>query len=229
MTNRPDRSGHLPVALDAPLGSPSRPSWRGRLHLIALWLAIPLLVALAITSNGARSRAAVIVYGVGLCSMLAVSTTYHRWVHTIRARAAWRRADHATIFAAIAGTSTALALTSLTTGRAIAMLLIIWTAAAVGAAFKVVSFHRANRLGVMMYIVLGWSGLVLVPSVWHRGGAVAVGLLLGGGILYTVGAIGFAREWPTLRPSRFSYHEVWHAFTIAAAGLHFAAVHTLAT
>ena len=218
-----------PLALDAPLGSPGRPSWRGRLHLIALWLAIPLLVLLAITSNGARSRAAVIVYGVGLCSMLAVSTTYHRWVHTIRARAAWRRADHATIFAAIAGTSTALALTSLTTGRAIAMLLIVWTAAAVGAVFKVVSFHRANRLGVMMYIILGWSGLVLVPSVWHRGGAVAVGLLLGGGILYTVGAIGFAREWPTLRPSRFSYHEVWHAFTIAAAGLHFAAVHTLAT
>ena len=53
--------------------------------------------------------------------MLAVSTTYHRWVHTIRARAAWRRADHAAIFAAIAGTFTALALTSLDTGPAIAV------------------------------------------------------------------------------------------------------------
>jgi len=27
----------------------------------------------------------------------------------------------------------------------------------------------------------------------------------------------------------FSYHEVWHALTIAAAGLHFAAVWTVAT
>ncbi len=218
-----------PPALDAPLGSPTRPSWRGRLHLIALWSAIPLLVALAIESNSPRSRAAVIVYGIGLCSMLAVSTIYHRLVHTIRARAAWRRADHATIFAAIAGTCTALALTSLSTGPAIAMLIIIWSAAAVGATFKVVSFHRANRFGAAMYIALGWSGLVLVPAVWHRGGALAVGLLVAGGVLYTVGAAGFGRKWPTLQPSKFSYHEVWHAFTIAAAGLHFAAVYTLAT
>jgi hemolysin III len=215
--------------LDAPLGSPSRPSWRGRLHLIALWSALPLLVVLAIESRGARSRAAVIVYGVGLCSMFAVSTTYHRWVHTLRARATWRRADHATIFAAIGGTCTALVLTSLSNGPAIAMLVIIWSAAAIGAGFKLVSFHRAHRLGAAMYIALGWSGLALVPAVWHRGGALSVGLLLGGGVLYTVGAVGFGRQWPTLRPARFSYHEVWHTFTIAAAALHFAAIYTLAT
>lgn len=219
---------NLSRAFDAPLGSPSRPTWRGRLHLIAFCIAVPLLAALAIASNGARSRAAVIVYGVGLASMLAVSTIYHRWVHTVRARAAWRRADHATIFAAIAGTCTALTLTSLSTGWAVAMLVVVWLAAAVGALLKVVRFDRANRLGVALYIALGWSGLALVPAVWQRGGPVAVALLLGGGIVYTVGAAGFGRQWPTLRPSSFSYHEVWHAFTIAAAGLHFGAVYTLA-
>ena len=78
--------------LDAPLGSASRPTWRGLLHMIALITAIPLLVVLSILSNGARTRAAVIVYAVGLCSMLTVSTVYHRWVHSLRARAAWRRA-----------------------------------------------------------------------------------------------------------------------------------------
>ncbi len=217
------------AALDAPLGSPGRPSWRGRLHLIALWSAIPMLVVLTIDSNGARARAAVIVYGVGLCSMLAVSTIYHRWVHTIRARAAWRRADHATIFAAIAGTCSAVALTTLTTGPAIAMMVIIWTAAVVGAAFKVVSFNRSHRLGAVMYIALGWSGVALAPAVWQQGGLLAFGLLLAGGVIYTVGAAGFGRQWPTLRPATFSYHEVWHAFTIAAAGLHFAAIFTLAT
>ena len=149
--------------------------------------------------------------------------------HHPRARALWRRADHATIFAAIGGTCTAVALTTLSTGPAIAMLVVIWTAAVVGAAFKVASFHRAHRLGSIMYIALGWSGLALAPAVWHRGGAVAVGLLLGGGIIYTAGAAAFGRQWPTLRPARFSYHEVWHSLTIAAAGLHFAAIVTLAT
>ena len=218
-----------PLMLDVPLGSLSRPSWRGRLHLIALWSAIPLLVVLAIESDTARSRAAVIVYAAGLCSMLAVSTIYHRWVHTIRARAAWRRADHATIFAAIAGSFSALALTSLDTGPAIMMLVFVWTAGAVGAVFKIFRFQRANRLGAAMYNAIGWAGLALVPAVWHRGGVLAVGLLLAGGVLYTVGAVGFGRRWPKLWPATFSYHEVWHAFTIAAAGLHFAAIWTVAT
>ena len=30
--------------MDVPLGSPTRPSWRGRLHLIALLSAVPMLV-----------------------------------------------------------------------------------------------------------------------------------------------------------------------------------------
>jgi hemolysin III len=215
--------------MDVPLGSPSRPTWRGRLHLISLWSAIPLVLALAAKTDDARSRAAVIVYAIGLCSMLAVSTIYHRWVHTIRARAAWRRADHATIFAAIAGTFTALAVTSLSTGPAIAALALVWGAALAGALVKVTSFHRADRLGVVMYIATGWAGLALLPATWRHGGALAVGLLLGGGVVYTVGATAFGRRWPTLRPSTFSYHEVWHAFTITAAALHFVAVWIVAT
>lgn len=224
MPSRPD-----PAALDAPLGSVARPSWRGRLHLFALLLAIPMLVLLAIESDAADSRAAVIVYAVGLCAMLAVSTIYHRWVHTVRARAAWRRADHATIFAAIAGTFSALTMSSFSLGPTIALLVIIWVAAAAGAAFKIFSFQRATRLGAVMYIAIGWAGLVIVPAVWQRGGPVSVGLMIGGGVLYTVGAVGFGRRWPTLRPATFSYHEVWHAFTIAAAALHFAAIWTVAT
>ena len=89
--------------LDEPLGTVGRPSQRGRLHFIALVSVIPLLVVLAIEVDGARARAAVVMYAIGLCTMLAVSTTYHRWVHTIRARAAWRRADHAAILLAIDG------------------------------------------------------------------------------------------------------------------------------
>lgn len=214
---------------DEPLGTIGRPSWRGRLHLIALCSVVPLLAVLAVESNGARSRAAVIMYAVGLCSMLAVSTTYHRWVHTIRARAAWRRADHATIFAAIAGTFAALALICLGTGPAIATLVLVWGAAAASAAVKVLWFDRAHRFGSAMYISLGWAGLAIAPALWHRGGAPTVGLVLGGGVIYTVGALAFSKQWPTLRPSRFSYHEFWHACTLAAAGLHLAAIWTVAT
>jgi hemolysin III len=218
-----------PSPLDVPLGTPGRPTWRGRLHLLALWPAIPLVVLLAVAANGAQARAGAIVYGVGLCSVLAVSTTYHRWVHSHRARSAWRRADHATIFSLIAGTCTALAFTSLGTGAAIAMIVVIWFAAVTGAVLKVARFERADRLGSVMYVVMGWSGAALVPAIWQRGGLIPVLCLVMGGIAYTVGAVCFAHGWPRLAPERFSYHEVWHAFTLAAAGLHFTAITTLAT
>jgi hemolysin III len=222
-------STELEPKLDVALGTPTRPSWRGRLHLIALWWAIPLVVVLAIAADGARSRAGAIVYGVGLCAMLAVSTTYHRWVHTLRARAWLRRADHATIFALIAGTCTALALTSLSTGMAIAMLVIIWLASLAGAGAKLARFEHVSRLGPVLYIALGWSGAALLPAMWRSGGVLPVVCFVAGGIVYTVGAIAFALRWPRLHPAKFSYHEVWHAFTLAAAGLHFTAIAALAT
>jgi hemolysin III len=210
--------------LDVPLGSPDRPSWRGRLHVVALGSALPLLVVLAVQADGGRARAGTIIYGVGLCAMLAVSATYHRWVHTLRARAAWRRADHATIFAAIAGTFSALALTSVPAGPAIALLIVMWAAAVAGAILKATAFDRADRIGAVLYIVTGWAGLVLVPSVWRYSGLVPIAMLVAGGVAYTVGAVAFRRQWPRLRPATFSYHEVWHGFTLGAAGLHFAAI-----
>jgi hemolysin III len=53
--------------------------------------------------------------------------------------------------------------------------------------------------------------------------------VIAGGIAYLVGAACFATRWPTLRPTMFSYHEVWHAFTLIAAAAQFVAMWMLAT
>jgi hemolysin III len=210
--------------LDVPLGSATRPSWRGRLHLIGLTAAVPLMVVLALVASGGRARAGVIVYAVGLCSMLTVSVTYHRWVHTVRARALWRRADHATIYAAIGGTFTPLCLLAFGTVWRVVVLVVVWTAVVGGAIIKALDWRHAHGVGVALYLGIGWAGVLLFPATWIRSGPLPVLLLSLGGVLYTVGAIGFGRRWPTLGPKVFSYHEVWHAFTIAAAGAHLAAI-----
>jgi hemolysin III len=215
--------------MDVPLGSPTRPSWRGRLHLLALLFALPLASVLAVRADGARARGGVIVYAVGLCSMLGVSTAYHRWVHTVRARALWRRADHAMIFAAIGGTFTPLCMIVLGTWWTVTLLVAVWAASLTGAIMKAADWRHAHRVGPIMYIGIGWAGTLLVPALWTRGGVLPVVLLFVGGVMYTVGAIGFGRRWPTLRPSVFSYHEVWHSFTVLAAAAHLAAVWIVAT
>jgi len=45
-----------------------------------------------------------------------------------------------------------------------------------------------------------------------------------GGLLYTAGAIVFATKRPDPAPSTFGYHEIWHAFMVAAAGCHYAMI-----
>ncbi|MGB0111667.1 MAG: hemolysin III family protein, partial [Ilumatobacteraceae bacterium] len=90
-------------------------------------------------------------------------------------------------------------------------------------------FDRAHRFGSAMYIGLGWAGIAIAPALWQRGGVPTVALVLAVGVIYTAGAVAFARQWPTLRESTFSFHEFWHACTIAAAGLHLAAIWTVAT
>lgn len=216
-------------SLDVPLGSLSRPSWRGRLHLGALWLAVPLFVTLITVVDGARTRVGVVVYAAGLCAMLAASTIYHRWVHTVRARSTWRRVDHAMIFAAIAGTCTPLCLILLETRAAVVFLVLTWFAAAVGALIKLTGYRRGNLVATAMYMTNGWAGMLLLPALWERGALASAALLMVGGAIYTVGAVGFSRQWPTLRPSVFSYHEVWHLCTLAAAGAHLTSVWLLAT
>lgn len=219
----------LGSGLDVPLGTPARPLWRGLLHQWALFTAVPLMVLLAVLADGAKARVAVIVYALGLCSMFAASTTYHRWVHTLRARSIWQRTDHAMIYAAIAGSFTPVCLLAMPTRWGVALLVFIWTGAVVGAVLKLAIWHRSRIIGAVLYMSLSWIGITSVPFLWQRYGALPVVLLLAGGLAYTVGAIGFARQWPRLSPAVFSYHEVWHVFTIVAAALQWGAVWTIAT
>jgi hemolysin III len=64
---------------------------------------------------------------------------------------------------------------------------------------------------------------------WREVGSLPAILVVVGGLFYTVGAVCFRRGWPKLRPAVFSYHEVWHACTVAAAAAHLAAVWMVAS
>lgn len=215
---------------DVALGHVQRPTWRGRIHVIGLVAAAPALLVLILNSNSdLRTRLGVVAYAIGICSMLAVSATYHRWVHGLRARCAWRRADHATIFAAIAGSSTPTVLVALPGFTGVLLVGASWSCAMVGAGFKLGRWRWGNRAGTMMYAATIALGSIAIPWVWSRQGTAPAVLLCVGGAAYLVGAACFARHWPTLRAAVFSYHEVWHVFTVVAATAQFAAIWMMTT
>ncbi len=214
---------------DDPLGCDARPSWRGRVHMLGLFAAVPALALLIIFADGARATVGVSIYAAGLCAMFAASTTYHRWVDDFRARAAWRRADHAMIFAAIAGSTTPIVLIAMPSGFGITLLAVVWTVSVVGAVFKFGHWQRGDAIGTALYAAVSCLAALAVPALWIRFGATPAILYLVSGALYIFGARWFAKTWPRLRPSVFSYHEVWHVFTVVAAAAHFLAVWEIAT
>jgi hemolysin III len=76
----------------------------------------------------------------------------------------------------------------------------------------------------LTYVLLGWVAVAAFPQLLAEIGVTATALVAAGGLLYTVGAVVYARRRPDPVPAVFGYHEVFHALVIAAAALQFAVV-----
>jgi hemolysin III len=199
----------------------ARPRLRGHLHLAAVPIAAAGLVWMLVTASTATARWAAAVYGLACVALYAVSSGYHVFARQGRARTVMQRLDHATIYVAIAGTYTPVCLLALHGPLRPVLLASVWAGAIVGAAMRLVSWHRFQRLGAALYLVLGWAAVVALPSLRHRPGILA--LLVAGGLLYTAGAILFAARWPRRDARWYGFHELWHSFGLAAGALLFVA------
>jgi hemolysin III len=74
------------------------------------------------------------------------------------------------------------------------------------------------------YVVVGWAAVAVLPQLYRALGGAGFGLLLAGGVAYSVGAVVYALKRPDPVPGVFGYHEVFHACTIVGAVLHFVVI-----
>jgi len=201
-----------------------KPTWRGRIHLVAFLVSIPAGLLLVFLSQGASAHVGASIFAASLAGLFGVSAIYHtgNWTPNVRARL--RRMDHAMIFVLIAGSYTPITLLALQPAWGISLLAIVWTVAVVGVTLALARFGALNRAGGYLYIGMGWIVVIALPAVVTSLSTAELALLFAGGVLYTVGAIGLRLHRPNPRPLVFGYHEVWHAMTVAAAVCHFTLV-----
>jgi hemolysin III len=201
-----------------------RPRLRGVSHQYAFFASLLLGAALVVGASGAAERTSAVVFATALATMFGVSALYHRITWRPRARLWMRRLDHAAIYLLIAGTYTPFALLALTDVWRWTILPVVWGGALVGIVLRLAWVDAPKWLAVTTGIALGWIGVVALPQLWAYAGLTGVGLLLAGGVLYTGGAIVYARRRPDPVPAVFGYHELFHALVIAAAACQYAAV-----
>jgi hemolysin III len=207
-----------------PAAAPTTPRLRGRLHQVAFFVSIPAGLALVAVAQGAAATVATAIYAASLTAVFGASSAYHRGGWSPDARRWMKRLDHSLIFVLIAGSYTPVSVLVLHGPWEVALLSLAWAGAAVGITLKMVRPDGLRVLTATLYMALGWLGLVALPRLVRSMTLAQVLLMASGGVLYTVGAIIFTARRPDPRPAVFGYHEVWHAFMVAAAACHYALV-----
>ena len=207
------------------------PRLRGRLHQVAFFASIPAGIALVLVARSWPARIGVLVYALSLTAMFGTSAALHRLRWSPRARLRMDHLDRTMIYVLIAGSYTPVCLLALRPGWRVALLALVWTGAAVGIAL-VLLWNRHRGIGVVrmvLYLGLGWMSVLVLPDLSRTLGLGQLALVVMGGVLYTVGAVVLIRRRPDPSPRVFGYHEVWHAFTVAATACHYALIWLLAT
>src|SRR5918995_5533570 len=202
-----------------------KPRLRGVSHQWAFFASIVAGTGLIVAAPTPRATIAAAIYAISLSALLGVSALYHRvnWVRP-EARRWMRRLDHSMIFLLIAGTVTPFCLLVLTGPLADALLVAVWAGAAAGIVVELIWVEAPKWVTTIVYLAVGWIGALGFPAIVVAAGVGAGALIAVGGILYTAGAVVYARQRPDPRPATFGYHEIFHVLVIAAAVAHFAAI-----
>jgi hemolysin III len=157
------------------------------------------------------------IYAVGLLSMFAISAAYN--ISPVGpAKLLLRRFDQATIYLFIAATYTPFIARTQHSPLKTLLLALVWVSAGLGVVLKLAFPGRLERLGILLCLALGWSGLLAYDAMFGSLPASTIGLIVTGGVLYSVGVI--FHLWDDLR----FQNAIWHAFVLGAAALQFFAV-----
>ena len=192
----------------------------GVIHALGVCLGLIGAVIILVIASRATTIVTIIsvlIYVTGLLAMLGFSAAYNMWPIS---RTKWilRRFDHSAIYLLIAGTYTPF-MAQLKVNLAAGGLLVgVWTTAALGVVLKLVLPGRFDRMALVVYVVLGWSGVMFCGPVIAALPTSTLWLLAAGGALYSMGV--FFHLWRSLR----FQNAIWHTFVLLAAGCHYAAV-----
>ena len=200
------------------------PRLRGVSHAVAFFAALAAAGLIVVLAPGGTAAVATAVYGAGLVALFGGSALFHRWRGPPRFKPLLRRLDHSMIFVFIAARYTPVALLVIDGTTAWLLLVGAWGGAAVGVAFSLGWIDAPRPLVAASYLALGWLGVMATPQLIVALGPAPLALLAAGGLLYSAGAVVYARQRPNPWPRTFGFHEVFHALVIAAAVSHYVAM-----
>ena len=186
--------------------------------LLASLAALPVLVVSASRTHEPLHLVGSAVFGVTMVLLYLASTVYHALPQS-RAKRVFRVLDHSAIYLLIAGTYTPFAFGALRGAWGWSIFGVIWALALAGIVSKLTVGFRYPRLSTLLYVAMGWMGMVAVQPLLVHVPLAGLGWLLAGGLFYTGGVIFYVTD------ARLRYgHALWHLCVLAGTTCHFVAV-----
>jgi hemolysin III len=194
----------------------------GLTHLVGALLALVASVVLLTKVAGRVDQlVAFSIFGLSLIVLYVASALYHLLPVSASATARLRRLDHMTIFVLIAGTYTPICVLALDGGWRMGLLSLIWTLALCGVVLKLLWMDAPRWLSVGIYLAMGWVAVIAASAIFRAIPSGGIAWIVGGGVVYSVGALVYGLRRPNLVPGIFGFHELWHLFVMAGSACHF--------
>lgn len=189
-------------------------------HILGLIVAVAagsVLLALALLHTAPEEFPALIVYVSTLVVVLGVSLAFNLWPDSA-VKHYLARLDQAAIFLFIAGSYTPFLAALGGSSAGVMMMSLVWGASLVGVALKLIVPERFGRVAIVLYLGIGWSGVLVFQALGQALPASTLWLLLAGGITYSAGIV--FHLWEKLK----FQNALWHVFVVGGASLHLWAV-----
>lgn len=187
-------------------------------HGAASLLTLASLPHAAITAhvNGStKDVVGVTIFSISIFLMFLMSTLYHSMESGTKHKQVMRIMDHIFIYVAIAGTYTPIALSVIGGWQSIVILSIQWSMVLFGILYKSISKKSIPGISLFIYLFMGWTLLMFFPLFYTKANRLLFWLIFAGGVLYTSGAVIYAKKG-------FKYHHmVWHIFVFLGALTHY--------
>ncbi len=199
--------------------------------VLALLGTVLLLVRSVLWGLDGWHIASFLVYGLSMVGLYTASTLYHCLNTGVKGRINLRKYDHASIYFLIAGTYTPMCMVVLREagGWGWGLLGAVWGLAAAGLVLTLAWITSPRWLTAGVYLFMGWMAVVAAAPLVRLLPPDGFLLLLGGGLLYTVGGVLYAVKWPGRNNPRFGCHEIFHLFILAGSVLHFLLMYQVVT
>lgn len=182
-------------------------------------LATCFLLHRAILLGSTANRVSVAIFGGSMVVLYLFSCLYHA-LPVGRGKSVLQVFDHCSIFLLILGTYTPICLITIGGGWGTLLFSVLAVCAVLGIALNCISLTRFKKLSLVLYIVMGWMGVLTLPLILRTLPLWGFLFLLLGGLSYTVG-VYFYRH----KEKRY-WHGIWHFFVLGGSALHFVTIYT---